>query len=110
MKNVLLFTLILLLILIIGWHIIFPLMGGVIAFSVAAWGALIASVVAFCVAIMLLFVLTGVGIFTLGAVFFVWTLLAILLFPVIFPIIVPLLIIFFFISYFRRKQNLGDKK
>ncbi len=111
-------TLMIVLVLVIGSHLFFPTLaaviaGGIIAFTAQAWAILVASVVIFCVAVMLLFILTGTGFLILGIGAFVWTLLAIILFPVIFPIIVPLFIIFLFLSYFFRRQKrkkLEDQK
>ncbi len=88
---------------IFGWFFFFPILGSVIALTAQAWAILVTSVVVFCVAVMLAFVIAGSGIFMLAIGAFIWTLLAILLFPVIFPILVPLFIIFLFISFIARR-------
>lgn len=90
--------------LLIGWYLLFPLLGGAIVITTAIWGIVVGSVVAFCVGILLLFILTGAGIFILGGIIFAWTVLAIIFFPVMFPVLIPLFIIFLFVSYIRRRQ------
>ncbi len=105
MNRTLLITILVLIALVIGWHFFFPFVGGVIAFSIGAWGALMASVVALSIAIMLIFIFTGTGVFILTIGAFIWTMLAIVLFPIVFPILVPLFIIFIFVSYFARRNK-----
>lgn len=100
-----LLIILLLLAVIVGWHIIFPILGGVIAISAIVWFLIVGSILAFCFAIMLLFVLTGTGVFVLAFLALVWTVLAIVLFPILFPILLPLFVLILIISYFRRKQN-----
>jgi hypothetical protein len=104
MIKALFFTLLALLLVIIGWHLFFPFLGAVIAFTAGAWATLIASVIILCVAILLAFVFAGAGIFIFGIMAFVWVIIAIALFPIIFPIVAPLFIIFLFISYFCKKK------
>lgn len=95
---------------VIGWHIIFPLIGGAIIVTSAVWFAIVGSIVAFCIVVLLAFIFTtGLGIFILGLIFFIWTVLAIILFPVVFPIVLPLLIIYFIIAFFRRKKTHEQK-
>lgn len=101
-----LFTLFIILALVIGWHLIFPIMGGVIAITATIWFALLASIVVFCIAVMMLFALTGFGIVAICVFFAVWTGVAVVLFPVIFPILLPLFIIFLFVAIYRKvKRN-----
>lgn len=96
---------------IIGWHLLFPIVGGIIAFTALAWGILLASIVIFCVAILLVFIFTGTGVFVLGVFAFVWMILAVIFFPIIFPVILPLFILFLLVSYFhRRKRRLEMEK
>lgn len=106
MLRAFLITLLLILAVIIGWHMFFPLLGAaVIAFTATAWGVLLASVIVLCVAIMLIFIFAGAGFFIIGIGAFVWVVLAIALFPIIFPIVAPLFIIFLFLSYWQRRRN-----
>ncbi len=105
MIYVILFLLFLILTSVIGWHILFALvLGGVFAISAMGLVVIIASVVVFCALVLLLFLFTIPGIFILGLIFTIWTLIAIVLFPILFPILLPLFIIFGFIAYVRRKN------
>ncbi len=109
MLKVFFVTLAVLIALVIGWHLAFFLLGGIIAVTAATWGIIVASVVGFCAAILAIFVVTGIGIFVLGSLAAVWTIIAIILFPILFPILAPLFIILLFIAYFRRKQVIKTK-
>jgi len=102
------FLLVLALAVVLGWHFGLPLLGGLIAITSGAWAILIASVIFLCVAIMLIFIFTGTGIFILSIFAFIWTAIAIALFPVLLPIIAPIFIIFMLISYMRRKRKRED--
>ncbi|MEK6730803.1 MAG: hypothetical protein AABY34_01280 [Pseudomonadota bacterium] len=70
----------------------------------ATFGFLVAGTVIFCVAVLLLFILTGIGALILGIIFFVWTVIAIILFPIFFPILLPLFLVFVFFSLMRKKD------
>jgi hypothetical protein len=100
----LIFTIALIIVLVVGWHLIFPILGGVIAISAIAWLFIVGSIIAFSIGILLLFFITGVGIFVLAVIALIWTVIAIILFPILFPILIPLFIIFLFISRLRRRQ------
>lgn len=92
--------------LVIGWHILFPLLiGGAIIVTAGAWGFIIATILLFCFCTLLVFIVTGIGALILGLLFLIWAAIAIVLFPILFPIIIPLFIIFLFVSYFRRKEK-----
>jgi hypothetical protein len=105
MLKALIATMIVILILVLGWHILFPLLGGVIAISALVWGLIIGSILIFCLVILLLFALGGIGVFIVGGLFAVWTLIAIVLFPVLFPILLPLLIIWIFVAVLRSNKK-----
>ena len=99
-------AILLILILVIGWHLILPLLGLTIAFTATVWGIFVATVVILCIAIILFFILTGVGVFILGLIAFVWAIIAIGLFPFLFPIIAPIVIIMLLIAYMiGRRRN-----
>lgn len=98
-------AIIILLGLVVGWHLIFPILGGVIAITTLAWLVIVGSICAFCIGILFLFVLTGTGIIVLSVIALVWLVVAIVFFPILFPLLLPLFIIFLFISYIRRKQK-----
>lgn len=98
-------AIILLLVLVIGWHLAVAILGGIIVITAAPWLLIIASIVAFSIGILLLFFFTGIGIFILLGLGFIWLLLAIILFPIMFPILIPLFIIMLFVSFIRRRQK-----
>jgi hypothetical protein len=105
MLNILVLALILMFAAVIGWHLVVALLGGAFVIGTAAWGVVVGTVFALCVAIMLLFILTGIGLLLLGIFAAIWTVVAIVLFPVLFPILAPLFIIILFIIYMRRNQT-----
>jgi len=90
------------------WHVFFPLLGAAIGITVTLWVFIFGSVIAFCVAILLLFVITGVGLLFLGMGAIAWAVMAILLFPFLFPIIVPLLLVVCFLIF--AQKMLSKKK
>lgn len=96
---------IIILILVIGWHLLFPFLGITIALGAGAWGFVISTIVLLCVAIMLFFVLTGMGVLIVGFLAVAWTVLAISLFPILFPILTPILIILLFIAIVSRRKG-----
>ncbi len=65
---------------------------------------IVGSVVLFCIAALLFFVLTGIGIIILGMSFFIWTIILLILFPFLLPLLLPLLIVLIFISLVRKRQ------
>ena len=103
LKNVFI-TLLLLLALVIGWHILLPLLGGAVALGAISFVFLSVFITGLCIAILLAFLFSGIGIFILGIFAFVGTIAAIVFFPIMFPILIPLFIIFLFVSYHRRKH------
>ena len=105
MLKTLLLALLIILIVVVGWQFAFPILGGIVAISAVAWGLTVASIVIFCTAILLLFIFTGIGALFVGAPLFVWTVIAIILFPILFPIMLPLFILFLFVALLRRKSN-----
>lgn len=101
----LIYILIIILALIGAWHVLLPLLGGVVVVTAGLWGFAVASVIVFCVGILLLFLLTGIAGFLIVVLGGVWTVVAIALFPVLLPLMLPLLIILAFISYARGRQS-----
>jgi hypothetical protein len=109
MIKALLLTLFLIFVLLLGWNFFFPLLGGVILITAVVWSLAIASITVFCLALLLIFIFTGLGATVLGIILAIWTIIAILLFPVLFPILLPLFIVFLFVSYvLRKKRNKKD--
>jgi hypothetical protein len=100
MNILILAGLIAVLVAILGWHMFFA---GAIAITAAVWTIVVASVIIFSIGILLLLMLTGITVFIVSIIGFVWTVLAVILFPALFPILIPLLIILLCISYLRRK-------
>ena len=105
MLATLIMSILILLVLVVGWHLLFPLMGGVIAITATAWLVIVGSIAAFCIGILLLFIFTGVGIFIMGLLALIGTVVAIVLFPILFPILLPLFVVFLFVSYIRRRHQ-----
>lgn len=105
MIKALLLTMFLIFVLLLGWNFFFPLLGGVILITAVVWSLVIASITVFCLAILLVFLFSGLGATILGAILAIWTVIAILLFPVLFPILLPLFLVFMFVSYVLRKRR-----
>ncbi len=89
--------------LVLAWHLVFPIAGGVIALTSGIWSFIVASIVMICATIFMLFLFTGLGILLLGLFVFFWIVIGIALFPILFPILVPLLILFAFILFIRKR-------
>lgn len=104
-KKVILFTLLLMLVLVAAWHLLLPLMGISMAITASVWGIAIATVVMLCIATLLFFVFTGIGIFILGIFVFVWTILAIALFPLLFPVLIPVLLLMLVVAIISRNKR-----
>lgn len=69
------------------------------------WGLILAVIILFCVAILLAFVLAGVGLIVLGTLAFVGLILAAIAFPFLLPILIPLFIVWLFCSIVRRSKT-----
>lgn len=98
-----LLALILIVVLVIAWHLIFPLLGLSLVVTGSAWWTIVSTIFLLCVAILLFFVFTGLAVALICLFGFVWIILAIGFFPILFPVLVPLFIIMCFIAYVRRK-------
>lgn len=70
--------------------------------AVSGWGFLVATVVLFCVAILLAFVLAGVGLVVLGCFVLVGLILAAVAFPFLLPLLIPLFIVWAFVAGMSR--------
>ena len=103
-KKTILITLLVMLALVGAFHILMPLLGITLAITASIWSIAIVTIVMLCVAALLFFILTGVGAFVLGIFVFVWTVLAIILFPLLFPILIPVLLLMFVIGLITRKK------
>ena len=70
--------------------------------AIGGWGLLVATVVLFCVAILLAFVFAGVGLVVLGCLVLVGLILAAVAFPFLLPLLLPLFIVWAFVAGMRR--------
>jgi hypothetical protein len=80
---------------------------------VGIWGIVLAGIVLFCVAILLAFVLAGVGLLILGCLVLVGSILTAVAFPFLLPILIPLFVVWLFCWLLRRSKTDGpaaDKK
>lgn len=105
LKNIILITLIVMCALILAWHLLLPMLGITIAISAGIWGVAIASIVLLCVATLLFFILTGLGALILGGIVFIWTVIAIILFPLLFPILLPILLLMLIVGLAVKKRE-----
>lgn len=65
---------------------------------IGVWSFLLTLVILFCVAILLTFVLAGVGLIILGCLALVGLILAAIVFPFLLPLLIPLFIVWVFCS------------
>ena len=77
--------------------------------AVGSWGIIIATVVLFCVAILVTFVLAGVGLVILGCLVLVGLILAAVAFPFLLPLLIPLFIVWAFAAGVRRRKTIMTK-
>ena len=72
---------------------------------VGGWGLIIATVAVFCAAIVMAFVLAGVGLVILGVLALVGFVLLAAIFPFLLPVLIPLLIVWAFCAGARRNTQ-----
>ncbi len=75
---------------------------GPLALLVGGWGLVVTTVVLFCVAILLIFILAGVGLVVLGVLALVGLILVGIAFPFLLPLLIPLSIVWAFCAGARR--------
>ena len=78
---------------------------GPVAVLVGGWGLVVSTVVLFCVAILLAFILAGVGLVVLGVLALVGLILVGVAFPFLLPLLIPLAIVWAFCAGARRKTK-----
>ena len=100
-----LLLILLILFVIVGWHFIFGLLGGVLIISAAGIFIAIVSIIIFCMAVLGSLFLSGAIGLVIGGVFVIWTIVAIILAPILFPIVLPLLIIFAVLAIRQREKR-----
>lgn len=69
---------------------------------IGGWGLIIATVAIFCAAIVMAFVLAGVGLIILGVLALIGFILLAAVFPFLLPVLIPLLIVWAFCAGARR--------
>lgn len=69
---------------------------GTLAVLVGGWGLVVTTVVLFCMAILLAFILAGVGLVVLGVLALVGLILVGVAFPFLLPLLIPLSIVWAF--------------
>jgi hypothetical protein len=65
---------------------------------IGVWSFILTMVILFCVAILLVFVLAGIGLIILGCLALVGLILAAIAFPFLLPLLIPLFIVWVFCS------------
>ncbi|MEN8255122.1 MAG: hypothetical protein ABFR33_06590, partial [Verrucomicrobiota bacterium] len=82
---------------------------GPFALLVGGWGLVVSTVVLFCVAILLAFILAGVGLIVVGALALTGIILVGVAFPFLLPLLIPLAIVWAFCAGARRgaRKNQG---
>lgn len=100
-----LIAVILMLLLIVIWQVFLPLAGLTFVMTATLWTWLSITLSSFILAIILLFVITGIGVLFVGAGAFIWGIIALLLFPLLAPLILPGLIILCFCAVITRKKR-----
>ena len=75
---------------------------GPLAVLFGGWGLVVTAVAAFCVAILLVFILAGVGLVVLGVMALAGIVLAGVAFPFLLPLLIPLAIVWAFCAGVRR--------
>lgn len=100
-----LFLILLILLVIGGWHFIFSLVGGALIIGAAGIFIAIVSVVMFCVAVLIILSFPYALGLTIGGIFAIWTIIAIILAPILFPILLPLFIIFSVLVIKQKKRQ-----
>ncbi|OGT48462.1 MAG: hypothetical protein A3E82_03960 [Gammaproteobacteria bacterium RIFCSPHIGHO2_12_FULL_38_11] len=90
--------------LLVAWHFVFPLLNISMNVTADILGVAVGSIVIICVATLLFFIFTGIGIFILGVGVFIWTILTIALFPLLFPILIPVLLLMLMVGLIAKKK------
>lgn len=104
-RKALLIALVVMVVLLLGWQLIFPVLGIAIVVTAVAWGILLASILLLAMGTLLFYIFSGAGIFIIAILGFIWVVAVLIAFPFLFPILIPLLIILLFVAYIRRKET-----
>ncbi len=95
------------------WMLLGPMHGGSVTIDghelsgpieglVGVWGVMVAGVVLFCVAVLLVFVFVGVGLVVVGTLALVGLILAAVALPFMLPLLIPLFIVWLFCCIVRK--------
>ncbi|OGO90732.1 MAG: hypothetical protein A3F41_05690 [Coxiella sp. RIFCSPHIGHO2_12_FULL_44_14] len=91
-------------VLLLGWHLLFPVLGLTLVVGAGAWGIVVGTIAVLCTTILLFFIFTGIGILIVGLLVVIWALLAIVFFPILFPLLIPLLVILLIVAWVRNRK------
>lgn len=105
LHGVLIIALVAMIILLLLWHLFWPVFGIALAITAVTWGVLLATSVLVAVGVLLFYLFSGIGILIICGSAFLWFIGALVMFPVLFPFLVPLLILLLFIGYARRREK-----
>ena len=105
-----------LMIILLGWSLLWPgahvsltinghEITGPVGTAVGIWQVILATVILFCVAILLVFVFAGVGLVILGCLALVGFILAATLLPFMLPLLIPLLIVWLFCAILCKRKT-----
>jgi hypothetical protein len=82
-------------------------LSGPLELAAKGWGLLVAVVVLFCAAILMIFVFAGIGLIVLGALVLAGLAALAVAFPFLLPLLIPLFVVWVFIAGVRRGKA-GD--
>lgn len=107
LRNILIAAVALMVIAVVGFYLLAPFFGIAIfmAASAGAWSIAVITLVLFCSAVLLFFIIPGIIIALIVLLAIIWTILAIALFPFLFPIVIPVLIILLAVAIIRKYRN-----
>lgn len=80
-------------------------LSGPMTVALGGWGFLVTTVIGFCLSILLVFVLAGIGLVVLGSLLLAGLVLVAVMFPVLLPLLLPLFIVWAFVAGMRRGKN-----
>jgi hypothetical protein len=82
-------------------------LSGPLEFAAKSWGLLVAVVVLFCAAILLIFVFAGIGLIMLGALVLGGLVAVAAAFPFLLPLLIPLFVVWLFVAAMRGRKPGG---
>jgi hypothetical protein len=94
-----LFAIAVILLVVLAWHVLFPLLAVGVVVTLGLWLVIVISVVLISLGVLLLFLLPSIFIGLIALIVLGWVIFAIVIFPFLFPLLAPLLIILLVLSY-----------